>query len=176
MINKYELVGIFGSIALMAVALYLLRVENSTVTALTNTGDNQAAVAVVALDNDEQGLFDTLASSVSENGTLTKLVVDDVNVGTGPEVKTGDTVEVNYIGTLTDGQEFDNSYNRGETFTFTVGEGRVIEGWELGLVGMQVGGKRILVIPPEMAYGSRDVGPIPANSTLMFAIELVSIK
>jgi FKBP-type peptidyl-prolyl cis-trans isomerase len=105
-----------------------------------------------------------------------KLVIDDIVIGTGEEVKEGDTVSVHYIGTLPDGTEFDNSNKRGEPFEFTVGEGRVIKGWEDGLVGMKVGGQRILVIPPELAYGSQAMGPIPANSTLVFAIELLEIK
>lgn len=170
------MVGIFGSIAIMALALYLLRVENSNVASLTGESSDQAAVVVVAGEGDEAALYDTLVEAVSENGNLTKLVVDDITIGTGTAVEVGDTVTVNYIGTLPNGQEFDNSYNRGEAFTFTIGEGRVIKGWETGLLGMQVGGKRILVIPPDMAYGNQAVGPIPAGSTLMFAIELLSIQ
>jgi FKBP-type peptidyl-prolyl cis-trans isomerase len=85
-------------------------------------------------------------------------------------------VSVHYIGTLQDGTEFDNSKKRGAPFEFKVGEGRVIAGWEEGLVGMQVGGQRVLVIPPEKAYGSNGVGPIPGNATLVFSIELLEIK
>ena len=74
------------------------------------------------------------------------------------------------------GDEFDNSRKRGTPFEFTVGKGQVIEGWDKGLIGMQVGGTRVLVIPPEMAYGSQGIGPIPGNATLVFSIELVEIK
>ena len=109
-------------------------------------------------------------------GDLNKLVIDDVKIGTGNEVKNGDTVVVNYAGTLQNGTEFDNSKKRGEPLTFKVGEGRVIQGWEQGLIGMKVGGQRILVIPPEMGYGNQSVGPIPANSVLVFSIELLEIK
>ncbi|MCA9368626.1 FKBP-type peptidyl-prolyl cis-trans isomerase, partial [Candidatus Kaiserbacteria bacterium] len=88
----------------------------------------------------------------------------------------GDTVAVHYVGNLQGGAEFDNSRKRGTPFEFTVGKGMVIEGWDKGLVGMQVGGQRALVIPPEMAYGEQGIGPIPPNSTLVFMIELVEIK
>lgn len=105
-----------------------------------------------------------------------KLVKKDVTVGTGTEVKVGDTVTVNYLGTLENGTKFDSSYDRGTPFSFTVGKGAVIRGWELGLVGMKVGGKRELVIPAELGYGAQANGPIPANSVLKFTIELLDTK
>jgi peptidylprolyl isomerase len=83
---------------------------------------------------------------------------------------------VHYVGTLQNGTEFDNSKKRGQPFEFTVGAGQVIKGWDQGLVGMKVGGQRILVIPPDMAYGERGVGPIPGNATLVFSIELIDVK
>lgn len=108
---------------------------------------------------------------------ITKLEITDEKVGTGSAVKAGDTVEVNYLGTLLDGKKFDSSYDRNETFEFTVGGGEVIQGWDEGLVGMKVGGKRILVIPSDMAYGERGAGGIIGpNSPLKFEIELVAIK
>lgn len=85
-------------------------------------------------------------------------------------------VVVHYVGTLPDSTEFDNSRRRGQPFTFQVGAGSVIKGWDEGLVGMKVGGQRILVIPPDKGYGAQAVGPIPANSTLVFAIELLEIR
>ncbi len=90
--------------------------------------------------------------------------------------KVGDTVEVHYVGTLTDGTKFDSSRDRNQPFSFTLGENRVIQGWEKGILGMHVGGQRKLTIPPELGYGSRAVGPIPANSTLVFEVELLAIK
>jgi protein-disulfide isomerase len=105
------------------------------------------------------------------------LVVQDTALGSGREVKSGDTIVVHYTGTLTDGKVFDTSRKRGEPFTFTIGQGRVIKGWEQGLVGMKVGGKRKLTIPPDLAYGDRGMPPvIPARSTLIFDVELLSIK
>jgi FKBP-type peptidyl-prolyl cis-trans isomerase len=175
MVNKFEMIGIFGSIALMALALFLLRVESSSVANLDVTGESQPAVAVVA-ESEEDALFNALVDAVDTDGELQKMIIDDVLIGSGPAVEEGDTVTVHYIGRLQTGQEFDNSYNRGEPFTFTVGQGRVIEGWEEGLKGMQVNGQRVLVIPPHMGYGVTQVGPIPANSTLLFTIELISIE
>ncbi len=107
---------------------------------------------------------------------VTELKIEDQKDGTGAAVVKGNTVEVNYLGTLLNGQKFDSSYDRNQTFSFTVGNGEVIQGWDEGLIGMKVGGKRKLTIPAEMAYGSQAVGGIPANSPLVFEIELVSIK
>ncbi|MCA9355820.1 FKBP-type peptidyl-prolyl cis-trans isomerase [Candidatus Kaiserbacteria bacterium] len=104
------------------------------------------------------------------------MVIDDVKLGVGDEVKKGDTVSVHYVGTLQNGQEFDNSKKRGDPFEFIVGKGMVIEGWDKGLVGMKVGGQRILIIPSDMAYGDNGVGPIPGGATLVFSIELLAIK
>ena len=110
--------------------------------------------------------------SPSSDGTL---VSQDLVVGTGATAATGDTVTVNYVGTLTNGTKFDSSYDRGQPFTFRLGAGQVIAGWDQGVVGMRVGGKRRLTIPPSLGYGGQANGPIPANSTLIFEIELLSI-
>lgn len=94
--------------------------------------------------------------------------------------KKGDTLSMNYTGRLVDGTVFDSNvdpkFNHVEPFVFTLGAGQVITGWDEGLVGMKIGDKKTLTIPPEKAYGSRQVGPIPANSTLIFDVELVDIK
>lgn len=103
------------------------------------------------------------------------LVVDDLVVGNGAAAASGDTVTVHYVGTLTNGTKFDSSYDRGQPFTFRLGAGAVIAGWDQGLVGMRVGGKRRLTIPPSLGYGSRANGSIPANSTLIFEVDLISI-
>lgn len=177
MINKFEAIGIFASIACMVIALFLLRVETTPERVIDAT-NSQAAAVVVAQDaeNKNAAMASALAESMNKNGNFEKMVIDDVRVGYGPKVAVGDTVTVDYIGKLQNGQQFDNSYVRGEPFTFTVGEGQVIAGLEEGIIGMQAEGERILVIPPELAYGSRNVGPIPANSTLVFAIQLISIE
>ncbi len=101
----------------------------------------------------------------------------DVVVGTGDVAQIGKVVTVNYTGVFADGTKFDSSLDAGRTpFSFTLGAGQVIKGWDLGVVGMKVGGKRILVIPPQLGYGSETYGPIPGNSTLIFEVELLSVK
>ncbi len=107
---------------------------------------------------------------------VTGLQIEDIKVGTGAAAQNGNVVSVHYTGTLLDGTKFDSSVDRGQPFSFTLGAGQVIQGWEEGLLGMKVGGKRKLRIPPDMAYGDRALGPIPANSTLIFEVELLGVK
>lgn len=107
---------------------------------------------------------------------ITELKIEDIKVGTGSAVKSGDTVSINYIGTLENGTKFDSSYDRNQPFETQIGVGQVIEGWDKGVVGMQVGGRRKLTIPYQMAYGENGYGPIPAKATLVFEVELMSIK
>jgi peptidylprolyl isomerase len=184
MLSKFEIVGIGFSVLFMAMALYLIRIETSYL-GLTDVGSQLASVpkatdsGVVVVQEGENvnGLrASAFTDAADENGNLNKMVIDDIKIGQGAEVAIGDTVDVHYIGTLQNGQEFDNSHKRGEVFSFTVGAGMVIEGWEKGLVGMKVGGQRILVIPPSMGYGESGIGPIPGNATLVFSIELQAIK
>lgn len=102
--------------------------------------------------------------------------IKDLKVGAGPAAKAGDIVTVHYTGTLTNGTKFDSSRDRGQPFSFTLGQGRVIRGWDVGVAGMQVGGRRELTIPSEEAYGSRGSGSsIPPNSTLVFDVEMIKI-
>jgi FKBP-type peptidyl-prolyl cis-trans isomerase len=105
----------------------------------------------------------------------TGVKTEDLVVGTGAEAKAGDKVTVNYVGMLTDGKVFDSSYDRGQPFELMLGAGQVIKGWDEGLQGMKVGGKRRLVIAPDYAYGNQNVGPIPANSPLVFEVELLDV-
>ena len=107
----------------------------------------------------------------------TKLETVDTKVGTGREAKTGDTVHVQYTGTLTSGKKFDSSYDHGgDPFKFTLGKGEVIKGWDEGVVGMKVGGKRTLRIPSDLGYGDKGAPPdIPPGAGLVFEVELVSI-
>ena len=109
--------------------------------------------------------------------TASGLKITDLVVGTGDEASSGQNVVVNYRGTLEDGKQFDSSYDRGTPFEFPLGAGRVIKGWDEGVQGMKVGGKRKLVIPPDLGYGQRGAGRvIPPNATLIFEVELLDIK
>lgn len=110
--------------------------------------------------------------------TVSGLQYEELVVGTGASPKTGQKVSVHYTGWLTNGKKFDSSVDRGQPFEFTLGRAEVIKGWDEGVASMKVGGKRKLTIPPELAYGDRNVGNglIPPNSTLIFDVELLGIK
>ena len=105
------------------------------------------------------------------------LIIEDLVVGEGTEAQDYNKVVVNYTGELEDGTVFDSSLNPGrEPFTFTLGVGSVIKGWDLGVKGMKVGGKRKLTIPPELGYGERNTSVIPPNSTLLFEVDLLEVE
>ncbi len=108
---------------------------------------------------------------------MSELIIEDLTVGSGDEAVAGKTVIVHYTGWLTNGSKFDSSKDRNDPFDFRLGAGQVIRGWDQGVAGMKVGGKRKLTIPPEMAYGSRGAGGvIPPNATLVFEVELLAVK
>lgn len=116
-------------------------------------------------------------SVVNPPGSSGELKIDDLKVGAGDEAKAGKTVTVHYRGTLTDGKQFDASYDRGQPFKFQLGAGQVIPGWDKGVAGMKIGGKRKLVIPPQLGYGERGAGGvIPPNATLVFEVELLKVE
>jgi peptidylprolyl isomerase len=108
-----------------------------------------------------------------ENG----LVYEDTVIGTGAEIKSGDRISMHYKGTLVDGTKFDSSYDRGQPFTTVIGVGQVIQGWDQGVPGMKVGGKRKLMIPSDLGYGARGAGggAIPPNADLIFEVEAVAV-
>ena len=107
---------------------------------------------------------------------MAELQIEDITVGDGAEATAGQNVTVHYRGTLEDGKQFDASYDRGEPFSFILGAGQVIKGWDQGVAGMKIGGKRKLTIPPELGYGARGAGGvIPPNATLIFEVELLKV-
>ncbi|KUK76947.1 MAG: Peptidyl-prolyl cis-trans isomerase [candidate division WS6 bacterium 34_10] len=116
------------------------------------------------------------SQSNTEDIDFEEFKIETIEEGEGKEAEAGDEVSVHYIGTLKDGTKFDSSYDRGEPFTFTIGIGQVIQGWDQGIVGMKVGEKRILEIPSELGYGEAGQGSIPRNAGLIFETELVSIN
>src|SRR5690242_15318485 len=108
---------------------------------------------------------------------MAELKIEELVVGSGAEAVKGQTVSVHYTGWLTDGKKFDSSKDRGQPFSFALGRGQVIQGWDEGVVGMKVGGRRKLTIPPEMGYGKQGFpGAIPPNATLVFEVELLGTK
>ena len=108
---------------------------------------------------------------------MSDLVIEDLQVGSGAEATAGNTVDVHYTGWLTDGSKFDSSLDRGKPFSFELGAGRVIQGWDQGVAGMKVGGKRKLTIPPHLGYGDRGAGNvIPPGATLVFEVELLGVR
>jgi len=108
---------------------------------------------------------------------MAELEIEDQIIGDGDEAVAGQTVEVHYTGWLTDGTKFDSSLDRDQTFSFKLGAGQVIAGWDQGVAGMKIGGARKLTIPPEMGYGDRGAGGvIPPNATLVFKVELIGLS
>ncbi|MEK7511015.1 MAG: FKBP-type peptidyl-prolyl cis-trans isomerase [Patescibacteria group bacterium] len=135
-----------------------------------------AASEPVALD---QTVTSSMQEPIIEPGQPlpTELVARDTVVGTGAEATAGSQVTVNYVGMLPDGTVFDASARHGQPFSFTLGAGQVISGWDQGVAGMKVGGKRQLVIPPDLAYGAAGAGGvIPPNATLIFEVELLGVQ
>ena len=153
--------------------LALILVLTTSLTACTkgcNKGGEAEAPSTTATTT-------TQAPPAAENqAAAPKLEIEDQKVGAGAEAVSGKTITVHYTGTLTNGTKFDSSLDRKEPFTFSLGAGQVIKGWDQGFAGMKVGGKRKLTNPPELAYGPNAVGSIPANSTLVFEVELLDVN
>ena len=186
----------------LLLALVSQLVAPSTVTAAPTGGTTTAVMRSVGSATTQRPLFeldpedpnptlfamapDNTSADVSALGgplesadtriTASGLKITELSVGDGAEASAGQTVVVHYRGTLENGKQFDASYDRVTPFSFPLGAGRVIKGWDEGVVGMKVGGKRKLVIPPDLAYGSRGAGGgIPPNATLTFEVELLDI-
>jgi FKBP-type peptidyl-prolyl cis-trans isomerase len=136
---------------------------------------NQPKVSAPTTDKCKSTSQKTDAVKPVDAEKLKLITIEETKVGSGAEVKSGDIVCIDYKGSLTDGKVFDESYKRGQPFVTQIGVGKVIPGWDYGIVGLKEGGKRKLTIPADLAYGSRDSATIPANSTLVFEVELVKI-
>jgi peptidylprolyl isomerase len=149
--------------------------HESTNTSTNATGSTSSTTLVATPTS---GPLSTKPAVVPPSGPApSKLVVKNLVTGTGPEAKAGDTVSVNYVGVLYHGgKEFDSSWKRHETFSFPLGKGQVIPGWDQGVVGMRVGGRRELIIPSALAYGAQGSPPtIPPNAPLVFVVDLLAV-
>lgn len=176
MFSKFEIFGAGVCVCLMALAIYLVQVRTTFDTASAQPAAAlSSGIEVVPTDGSQIDVAEiSQLEQVETNNN--NMVIDDIKIGTGADATDGDNVAVHYVGRLQDGTEFDNSHKRGAPIEFKIGAGQVIPGWEEGITGMKVGGERVLVIPPEKAYGERGIGPIPPNSTLEFTVELVAIN
>lgn len=158
---KATLFGLIFIVVLVIIVLLLPKTEIKKESKILQTEISQESVS-----SDEEVVED-----------MTELEIEDLKVGEGAEAKPGDVVSVHYVGTLTDGTKFDSSRDRGEPFSFELGAGEVIKGWDEGVVGMRIGGKRMLTIPSELGYGELGAPPIIGpNATLIFEIELLEVK
>ena len=136
-----------------------------------------AANAQMSNDNNAPMTGEQMAAEKMQVTTPTGLQYSDLKIGDGASPRAGQKVTVHYTGTLTDGKKFDSSRDRGAPFTFTIGEGQVIKGWDEGVMGMKIGGRRILRIPADLGYGARGAGgAIPPNATLLFDVELLGVR
>ena len=142
---------------------------------IAKTGSNQAFPTSSPTSTIE-GAIEGTSTDSAKTKMEDKLITEDVKVGTGAEAVAGRKITVHYSGTFTDGTKFDSSYDRGTPFTFTLGIGEVIKGWDLGISGMKVGGKRKLTIPSSLGYGPNDYQSIPGNSALIFEVELLKVE
>lgn len=158
--NKFMVVAVI--VGGLAVAAYIMSRRNQSIEQIAGS---------------EAGNSTATTTSGTGDQNVTELKIEDIKVGDGAEAVAGKTVVVHYTGTLVDGKKFDSSVDRGQPFPFPLGAGRVIQGWDKGVQGMKVGGKRKLTIPPSMGYGEQGAGGvIPPNATLLFDVELLEVK
>lgn len=163
-------------IIVIVIAIWFMRKQSNTDTEIglnttpTTTPRPTVSISASPVQTAQQtpGAVITLAGG---------LKIQDIVVGTGEEAKNGRTLSMHYVGTLENGTKFDSSLDRGQPFSFIIGAGEVIQGWEKGVLGMKVGGKRKLIIPAALGYGSRGAGIlIPPNATLIFEVQLLAVN
>jgi peptidylprolyl isomerase len=169
-----------GIAVVVAVVLLFFGQKIFSLFTTSNALSSEQLTATTTMETTSTGDQTNSASDSMQPQTVanpTQLETKDIVVGTGAEAKAGDTVTVQYVGKLTNGTVFDASLNHGtDGFSFNLGGGQVIKGWDEGVAGMKVGGKRELIIPASLGYGAQAVGSIPANSTLIFEVDLIGIK
>jgi FKBP-type peptidyl-prolyl cis-trans isomerases 1 len=150
---------------------------NKTLNKVIGVSASLLVLMVLFYGNAFMNLFNKPTTENNMNTSITTGVdKEELVAGSGVTAMVGDLVTVHYIGTLVDGKVFDSSRDRGTPFTFNLGAGEVIRGWDQGVVGMKIGGTRRLIIAPDFGYGDRAVGPIPANSILIFEVELLGVE
>ncbi len=178
MIITIAIVVVVVAIGLFAFQSIRVNTQNQAFAAATNlaqvgTSTSQAATQAAVPTVQGMAFPGVITDTVK---TASGLQYKDVVVGNGVVAQQGNTVSVQYTGWLTNGTKFDSSLDRQQAFEFALGQGSVIKGWDEGVAGMKVGGTRILVIPPDLGYGAAAQGTIPANSTLVFEVQLIAIK
>ncbi len=157
--------------AIIGVASWYVNTNINNPSNLTATAQQQTSAPQTA------ALQTATTTTITPTSSMEGLQMKDIAVGTGTVAENGDTVTVNYIGKLDNGTTFDSSYSRNQPFSFTLGVGQVIKGWDLGVLGMRVGGTRELTIPPALGYGAQGAGGvIPPNATLHFTVTLLSVS
>ena len=171
--------GIFLSVALMLVCVGVLVFTQMSGQKDAATGNAPQAQPTTVTQENNTPIKSNTMPEVKKDAVTTAsgLQYIELEEGTGATPQTGQTVEVHYTGTLTDGTKFDSSRDRNTPFKFKIGVGQVIKGWDEGVITMKVGGQRKLIIPPELGYGARGAGGvIPPNSTLIFDVQLLSVN
>jgi len=158
--------AVVGLVVLAIIVIAVAKMQGDGDVRSTNNTDSSTSTSTSTNTNTQQE-----ANTMSE-----ELKVEDEVVGEGEEAVAGKKVTVHYTGTFTNGSKFDSSVDRGTPFSFTLGAGEVIAGWDQGVAGMKVGGKRKLTVPSDLAYGPNDYGSIPGGSTLLFDVELLAVE